>query len=102
MYKDFNYSIGRPSECHTVVPSAKLTAFTPPAMRVFVAIGALYLYGIMLQPAFSAVLMSVSTVIVDVNASLLKRNIALFLSFPHRALHTPWGYGKLNEQARSL
>lgn len=38
-----------------------------------VAAGALYAYGIMLEPAFAAVLMSLSTVIVAINASLLKR-----------------------------
>jgi Cu2+-exporting ATPase len=39
-----------------------------------VAAGALAAYGIMLQPAVAAVLMSLSTVIVAINASLLRRN----------------------------
>jgi len=38
-----------------------------------IAAGALYAYGIMLQPAVAAVLMSVSTVIVAFNAALLRR-----------------------------
>lgn len=40
-----------------------------------VAAGALAVYGIMLQPAVAAVFMSLSTVIVAVNASLLRRNV---------------------------
>jgi Cu2+-exporting ATPase len=39
-----------------------------------IAAGALAVYGIMLQPAFAAVFMSLSTVIVAFNASLLRRN----------------------------
>ena len=39
-----------------------------------VAAGAFAMYGIMLQPAVAAVFMSLSTVIVAVNASLLRRN----------------------------
>jgi Cu2+-exporting ATPase len=39
-----------------------------------VAAGALAAYGIMLQPAVAAVFMSLSTVIVAINASLLRRN----------------------------
>lgn len=38
-----------------------------------VAAGALAVYGIMLEPAFAAVLMSLSTVIVAINATLLRR-----------------------------
>jgi len=40
-----------------------------------VAAGALAVYGIMLQPAVAAVFMSLSTVIVAFNASLLRRNV---------------------------
>ena len=40
-----------------------------------IAAGALAVYGIMLQPAFAAVFMSLSTVIVAFNASLLRRNV---------------------------
>ena len=39
-----------------------------------IAAGALYIYGIMLQPAVAAVFMSLSTVIVAINATLLRRN----------------------------
>jgi Cu2+-exporting ATPase len=39
-----------------------------------IAAGALAVYGIMLQPAVAAVFMSLSTVIVAINASLLRRN----------------------------
>ena len=39
------------------------------------AAGVLVSYGILLQPAVSAVLMSLSTVIVSVNAILLKRRV---------------------------
>jgi Cu2+-exporting ATPase len=38
-----------------------------------IAAGALYAYGIMLQPAVAAVFMSLSTVIVAINAALLRR-----------------------------
>lgn len=40
-----------------------------------IAAGALAMYGIMLQPAVAAVFMSLSTVIVAINASLLRRNV---------------------------
>jgi Cu2+-exporting ATPase len=40
-----------------------------------IAAGALAIYGIMLQPAVAAVFMSLSTVIVAVNASFLRRNV---------------------------
>jgi Cu2+-exporting ATPase len=40
-----------------------------------IAAGALAVYGIMLQPAVAAVFMSLSTVIVAINASLLRRNV---------------------------
>lgn len=39
------------------------------------AAGVLYSYGIMMSPAVGAVLMSLSTVIVAINAQLLKRKI---------------------------
>ncbi len=40
-----------------------------------IAAGALAVYGIMLQPAVAAVFMSLSTVIVAINASFLRRNV---------------------------
>ena len=39
------------------------------------AAGVLYNYGVMLSPAFGAVLMSLSTIVVAINAKLLERNI---------------------------
>jgi Cu2+-exporting ATPase len=42
------------------------------AFAIPLAAGILYAYGILLTPAFGAVLMSLSTVIVSINARLLK------------------------------
>jgi len=39
------------------------------------AAGVLYTYGIMISPAFGAVLMSLSTIVVALNAQLLKRSL---------------------------
>ncbi|KAB2914331.1 MAG: copper-translocating P-type ATPase [Bacteroidetes bacterium] len=45
------------------------------AVSIPLAAGVLYSYGIMLSPAIGAVLMSLSTVIVAINAQLLKRQV---------------------------
>ncbi len=43
-------------------------------LAIPLAAGVLYNYGIMLSPAFGAVLMSLSTIVVAINAKLLDRN----------------------------
>jgi Cu2+-exporting ATPase len=43
-------------------------------LAIPLAAGVLYQWGIMLSPAVGAVLMSLSTIVVAINAQLLKRN----------------------------
>ena len=45
-------------------------------LAIPLAAGVLYKWGIMLSPAIGAVLMSLSTIVVAINAQLLKRKIS--------------------------
>lgn len=69
----FAFRIGRETYRKMIQNLIWATAYN--SFSIPLAAGVLYSYGIMMSPAVGAVLMSLSTVIVAINAQLLKRKI---------------------------
>jgi len=70
--RDITYIIGLSKKTYSKMLQNLIWATGYNALAIPLAAGILYSYGILLSPAIGAILMSASTVIVAINAKLLK------------------------------